>query len=118
MNEEKFCPFCGKQVSEDFKICPYCGKNIYAYIDNDYNDNNSVFSQDNWLICLMLIIFLGLIGAHKFYAGRILSAIILLIFSITIIGLIVSILIWIIDLIKLLSGNFRDAKGRYIKIKI
>ena len=115
MNEEKFCPFCGKQVSEDFKICPYCGKNIYAYIDNDYNDNNSVFSQDNWLICLMLIIFLGVIGGHKFYVGRIKDGIIMLILTITVIGFPISFIIWLIDLIKLLSGNFIDSEGKYLK---
>ena len=115
MNEEKFCPFCGKQISEDFKICPYCGKNIYAYIDNDYNDNNSVFSQDNWLICLMLIIFLGVIGGHKFYVGRIKDGIIMLILTITVIGFPISFIIWLIDLIKLLSGNFRDSEGKYLK---
>lgn len=110
----KVCKSCGKPIEDDFKFCPYCK----IIIHNKIVAHNKLVSEKSWLVCFLLLIFLGLIGAHKFYAGRILSAIILLIFSITIIGLIVSILIWIIDLIKLLSGNFRDAKGRYIKIKI
>ena len=110
----KVCKSCGKPIEDGFKYCPYCK----IIIHNKIVAHNKLVSEKSWLVCFLLLIFLGLIGAHKFYAGRILSAIILLIFSITIIGLIVSILIWIIDLIKLLSGNFRDAKGRYIKIKI
>lgn len=112
MSEEKICPFCGKQISEDFKICPYCGKNIYAYINDD---NNSAFSQNNWLICLMLIIFLGFIWAHKFYVGRIKEGVIMLILTITVMGFLFSFVIWVIDLIQLLSGNFRDFEGKYLK---
>ena len=28
MSENKFCKYCGKQLSEDFKLCPYCGEKV------------------------------------------------------------------------------------------
>lgn len=102
----KVCKSCGKPIESNYRFCPYC--KIVTH--------NKLVSKKSWWVCLLLLIFLGLIGAHKFYVGRILSAIILLIFSVTIIGLIVSILIWFIDLIKLLSGNFIDSEGKYIKM--
>lgn len=115
MSEGKFCPFCGKSIGEDFRICPYCGENIYSAYINNNNNNNSAFSPNNWLICLLLTIFLGEIGAHKFYVGRIKEGVIMLILTITVIGFVVSFVIWVIDLINLLSGNFKDSDGKYIK---
>lgn len=100
----KVCKSCGKPIEDNFKFCPYC--KIVTH--------NKFASEKSRLVCLLLLIFLGLIGAHKFYVGRILSAIILLIFSITVIGLIVSAIILLIDLISLLSGNFRDSEGKYL----
>ncbi len=29
IQQEKICPRCGEEVSEDFKFCPYCGQKIY-----------------------------------------------------------------------------------------
>ena len=147
MNEEKFCRNCGKQISEDFKVCPYCGEKIEEeileiscpfcgktiksdfkvcpYCGNNYNNkkienyysNSNEMSDKNGIVCLLLLLFLGEFGAHKFYAGRIAGGVVMLILTITIIGIIVSLILWIIDLIQLLCGNFKDAEGKYIKIK-
>ena len=103
----KVCKSCGKPIEDNFKFCHYC--KIVTH--------NKFASEKSILVCLLLLIFLGLIGTHKFYVGRILSVIILLIFSITVIGLIVSAVILLIDLINLLSENFRDSEGKYL-IKI
>jgi TM2 domain-containing membrane protein YozV len=59
-------------------------------------------------------LFLGGFGAHRFYVGKIGSAIAQLGLSLTIIGLPFS-LLWVwIDLLMIITGNFKDGEGRKI----
>jgi restriction system protein len=54
---------------------------------------------------LLLCIFLGFLGAHQFYVGRIGKGILYLFTA----GLFV--FGWIIDIFKILTGQFRDNVG-------
>lgn len=66
-------------------------------------------NKKDWLTTLLLCLFLGGIGVHRFYAGKIGTGVLQLI---TLGGC----GIWsIIDLIMILTGNFTDAKGNKIK---
>lgn len=66
-------------------------------------------SEKNWLTTLLLCIFLGGIGVHRFYAGKIGTGI-LMIVTCGGCG------IWTIyDLIMILMGNFTDKDGNAIK---
>lgn len=59
----------------------------------------------NWLTALLLCIFLGGFGAHRFYTGKIGTAILMLV---TCGGC----GIWtLIDLIMIIMGNFTDKNG-------
>ncbi|WP_161976096.1 TM2 domain-containing protein [Brachyspira catarrhinii] len=116
MSEEKFCKNCGKQINEDFKICPYCGEKVQDEITEN-GINNYEVSTKSGIVCLLLFIPSGLFGVHKFYVRRTLGGIVMLILTITIIGAIISFILWIIDFIQLLRGNFKDAEGKYIKIE-
>ena len=118
MSEEKICKNCGKQISEDFKICPYCGEKVEKEnYDTENGTNNYEVSTKNGIVCLLLFIPLGLFGVHKFYVRKTLGGIVMLILTITIIGAIISLILWIIDFIQLLRGNFKDAEGKCIKIE-
>lgn len=148
MSEEKFCKNCGKQISEDLKICPYCGEKVEREnYDTENGTNNYEVSPKNGIVCLLLLLFLGGFGAHRFYAGKIgsgfiriiLSSIIFLIslciiitstlylgnYGDIILGLIallfilsiLSFVLLITDLVSILRGKFKDSQGRYIKIK-
>lgn len=65
-------------------------------------------SEKEWLITLLLCLFLGSIGGHRFYAGKIGTGILQLI---TLGGC----GIWtIIDLIMVISGKFKDKDGNEI----
>lgn len=65
-------------------------------------------NKKDWLITLLLCLFLGGIGVHRFYAGKIGTGILQLITA----G---GCGIWVlIDLIMILTGNFTDAKGNKI----
>ena len=65
-------------------------------------------SDKNWLVTLLLCLFVGAIGVHRFYAGKIGTGILQLI---TLGGC----GIWtIIDLIIIITGNFKDKDGNPI----
>ena len=71
------------------------------------NGNGSKSNKD-WLTILLLCIFLGGIGAHRFYAGKIGTGIIQLLTA----G---GCGIWyLIDLIMIITGKFEDSNGRLI----
>ncbi len=64
--------------------------------------------QKNWLVTLLLCIFVGSLGVHRFYVGKIGTGILQLI---TLGGC----GIWtLIDLIMIIVGNFTDKDGNKI----
>lgn len=66
-------------------------------------------SEKNWLTTLLLCIFLGGLGVHRFYAGKIGTGILQLI---TVGGC----GIWtLVDLIMIITGSFTDKDGNTIK---
>ena len=66
-------------------------------------------SEKNWLVTLLLCFFLGGLGAHRFFVGKIGTGIVMLV---TLGGL----GIWsLIDLIVIIIGNFKDSEGNLIK---
>ena len=65
-------------------------------------------NKKDWLVTLLLCLFLGGIGVHRFYAGKIGTGILQLI---TLGGC----GIWtLIDLIMIITGNFTDGNGNKI----
>jgi TM2 domain-containing membrane protein YozV len=62
-------------------------------------------SERRILPALLLCFFLGVFGAHRFYAGKIGTGILELI---TLGGLGIW---WLVDMILILTGSFKDADG-------
>lgn len=107
----KFCKFCGAKIPEQAVICTSCGGQVEilknepqsnVVIQNSNNNVNQNFngaragSEKNKWIAFLLCLFLGGIGAHKFYEGRIGMGI-LYIFTLGLFGI-----GWLVDLIALL----------------
>ena len=90
MEDKGFCPHCGKKITADGDFCPNCGK---AFSDTNSNStsqdkiviNNVVSASANasarsvvgarravnkW-VSLILCLFFGVFGFHKFYEGKI-----------------------------------------------
>ena len=150
----RVCQFCGRYINADFKICPYCA------------DKDLKISKKSGVVCLLLLIFLFPLWAHRLYAGKIGSAFFRIILNFIAFVLIVSPIFYfadiiannkfqvlyhildygvegmgmtaqimvfflyigiamlfvifvmlIIDLVFIIIGEFKDADGKYIKIK-
>lgn len=137
------CPLCGAVMSEFG--CDYCGyrktkaelkENISINFSKQERKNKQIskilnkskqvdlfnkkivlsnknigtmYSDKNKKITLLLCLFLGGFGAHHFYAGNFLKGIIYFgtggIFGIG----------WILDIILIITGNFKDGKGMLVK---
>lgn len=125
--EKKFCQHCGEQIDKECVVCPKCGKQVGEISNNDkniiINNNNNanavannmgfgnMISPKSRLVALLLCLFLGWLGVHRFYAGKIGTGILMILLMFVYIGA-----IWlIVDLIMIAVGAFTDKNGFKIK---
>tara|TARA_B100001250_G_scaffold388510_1_gene386818 strand:+ start:157 stop:483 length:327 start_codon:yes stop_codon:yes gene_type:complete len=74
---------------------------------NDGSSSN-MSPQNQWLVTLLLCLFVGFLGVHRFYVGKIGTGILHLL-TLGFFG------IWtLIDLIIIILGNFRDKEGNLL----
>lgn len=97
MANTKYCKHCGTIIDLDAVICIHCGKQVEELKssqpsiiinnennansknthsnDQNYNYANSGYAQTgkekNKWVALLLCLFLGYFGAHRFYEGKI-----------------------------------------------
>ncbi len=75
-------------------------------MSGEIQDNKS---QKSWVVALLLCFFLGGLGVHRFYAGKVGTGIVQLL---TVGGF----GIWtLIDFIIILVGSFSDSEGKTLK---
>ena len=67
-------------------------------------------SEKNGLVVLLLCLFLGGLGIHRFYVGKIGTGILMIV---TFGGLGVW---WLIDLIMIIIGKFTDSEGKCVQL--
>lgn len=87
----KFCKHCAAKIPEDAVICTSCGRqveevkkpseqpsivinntNTNANVNTNVNKNTNGYGgkpKNKW-VALLLCLFLGFFGAHKFYEGK------------------------------------------------
>lgn len=99
--DEAFCASCGAIIKKEAEICPKCGvRQKRAPVGSDVSNT--------WLVALLLCIFFGTLGIHRFYVGKIGTGV-LMIVTLGGCG------IWtLIDLILIITGKFTDSNGQFI----
>lgn len=139
--KNKICPKCG--IKSEGQFCSVCGTELVPYyspsntnftspvvqpntqippiIINNINKNENstssesagsnkvVTSSKNRWLAFVFCLFLGFWGIHRFYVGKIGTGL-LWFFTCGICGL-----GWLVDLVVILFGGFRDANGNFLK---
>lgn len=82
--QTKFCKYCGGKIPADAVVCILCGRQVEAFtsaqaappnvIVNNVNQNTNIVGsgrqRSKW-VALLLCLFFGYLGAHKFYEGKV-----------------------------------------------
>lgn len=100
MADGGFCRSCGKPVVAEAEICPNCGVRLRSAPKTTTKSRTTAI-----LLCL----FLGAIGVHKFYLGQIGMGI-LYIFTVGICG--IGALIDLVKFIMMSDEEFAETYGR------
>lgn len=96
----KHCSQCGFQQQSTAKFCTQCGVNT--------SSSTETRSDKSAVTALLLCIFLGSLGIHRFYVGKIKTGILMLLTG----G---GLGIWtLVDLIQIACCNFTDNKNKYL----
>ena len=114
MNVERInmalCSNCGEKIKEGVKFCPSCGR---PAVNTGFPPG---YKPKDWTTTLLLCIFLGWLGGHRFYVGKIGTAILNIIVTVITFG--IGSFIWfIIDLIMICTFKFKDKHGYPLKHK-
>jgi TM2 domain-containing membrane protein YozV/ribosomal protein S27AE len=105
-NHEKYCIECGSIINLKAEICPKCG--VRQPFIAEMKQSNNKEDENQWLICLLLCWFVGILGAHRFYTGHIAIGIAQLL---TLGGC----GIWtLVDFILILTGKFKNSQGQIL----
>lgn len=80
----KFCKHCGQKIPEEAVLCTHCGRQVEELkqaqsatpnivIQNTNNNTNVAGAvgrmRSKW-VAVLLCLFLGVVGGHKFYEGK------------------------------------------------
>ncbi|MGN0018519.1 MAG: TM2 domain-containing protein [Candidatus Gastranaerophilaceae bacterium] len=100
----KICPHCRSEIEESLAICPNCNEDI----------------GKSWVVTYILTNpnFGGLFGAYNFYTKRTKIAIIQLILTLTMFGLIITLFWCLIDSFRILFNKFKDGYGNKLSKKV
>lgn len=110
---KKFCQSCGMEITNTAaEICTKCGVRLAGGEGKD------------WLVTLLLSIFVGGLGIHRFYTGHTGTAVAILLLSllgsltfIFYIGALMLLIVgvWVlVDIIRIAIGSFTDVNGNVL----
>lgn len=109
-----YCRNCGAEIKDNVAYCPTCGLSTNQQSQQPQTPHVTVINntpgysyirKSKW-VAFFLCLFLGVFGIHRFYVGKVGTGILwLLTGGMFCFG-------WIIDLIIILFGGFRDKAGQ------
>jgi TM2 domain-containing membrane protein YozV/ribosomal protein L40E len=75
--DEKFCSECASVINIKAEICPKCG---VRQMPSEYPRSSTALNGRSKVVAALFAIFLGWMGAHKFYLGQIVWGLLYLLF--------------------------------------
>ena len=109
----KFCANCGTEVTNSEQIvCLKCGLSLTK---GGKTSQNGAGGEKSKVVAALLALFLGPLGIHKFYLGKKVSGIIMLVLSLTYIGLPFTVIISFIEGIIYLMKSAEDFTRIYVE---
>jgi TM2 domain-containing membrane protein YozV len=103
-----FCQNCGKELSNQASFCPSCGHPVRSSTGAPGFRTDRAVSSYSRLAALLFCLFLGVLGVHRFYVGKVGTGV-AMIFTLGGFG------IWaFIDFIMIVVGTFTDSEGKYV----
>jgi TM2 domain-containing membrane protein YozV len=103
-NAEMFCRYCGSIIHEQTATCPHCGSR--APRQDPIERVIAPPEGKSWVVTLLLAFFMPIFGVHRMYVGKVASGVLQMI---TFGGFFIW---WLIDVIRILTGEFTDANGQ------
>ena len=100
-----FCYKCGAEIDDEAVVCVKCGCATRNYAKKQSTEIDLDASPKSRLVALLLCIFLGFFGVHRFYLGKIGTGVV---WCLTVGCIYVG---WIIDIIMLACGKMTDKDG-------
>lgn len=118
-----YCKNCGKQIDDKACVCIHCGVavvdlfaqqaqptinivNTNTNVNRNQNNVGTRYPQKSKWTAFILCLLLGFFGAHRFYVGKAGTGILWLFTGgFFMFG-------WIIDIIMILCGGFKDKYGQ------
>ena len=93
----RYCPNCGAETAENAAVCIKCGVELKKAAASG--------EQKSKMAAGLLGIFLGGLGVHRFYVGKVGTGLLYL-FTGSLCGI-----GYLYDLIKIITGTFTDGNG-------
>ncbi len=118
-----FCRKCGKEIPDGSAFCSFCGASadgtaeqqkqqpvIVNVVNTNTNTNQNInggpaYAYKSKWAAFFLCFFLGELGVHRFYVGKVGTGILWL-FTFGLLGI-----GWLFDLLRILFGAFHDKLG-------
>lgn len=97
-----FCTNCGKEIDDKAVVCIGCGVAV----------KKDQAGEKSWLATLLLCLFLGMFGAHRFYTGHIGSGVLQLLLTLSIVGAFISAPWVLVDFICIIVNSFKTKDGK------
>lgn len=104
-----FCKQCGNEINDKAVICVKCGAKTGNGIIEKASNNSS--KDKSKTLAAILCFFVGGLGIHRYYLGKIGTGFLEFLLCCIGIGF-----IWVlIDFIMILMGSLKPKEGKYIK---
>ena len=112
MTQANFCVHCGAPLTANAQFCPQCGNKTELNVQPLKKGSREIVEETpkSGKVALILCIFFGMLGVHRFYVGKKWTGLFML-FSLGLFG------VWVVfDLVLIIKNKFNDKEGEPLEL--